>query len=60
MSTGPLPGALQSLNTKIFKEWLPGNADWEISMGMNIEYYMEGDSSSADYHAAIWIPVKKK
>ena len=60
LSTGPLPGALQSLNTKIFKEWLPGNADWEFSMGMNIEYYMEGDSSSADYHAAIWIPVKKK
>ncbi len=60
LSTGPLPGALQSLNTKIFKEWLPGNADWEFTMGMNIEYYMEGDSSSADYHAAIWIPVKKK
>lgn len=60
LSKGPLPGALQSLNTKIFNEWLPGNADWEIAQTMNIEYYMDGDSSSADYESAIWIPVKRK
>ena len=60
LSKGPLPGALQSLNTKIFNEWLPGNADWEIAQTMNIEYYMDGDSSSADYESAIWIPVKRR
>lgn len=31
--TGPLPGALQSVNTKIFSEWLPGNTEYEIAMG---------------------------
>jgi len=26
----PIPEALQSLNERIFKEWLPGNSDYEI------------------------------
>jgi AraC family transcriptional regulator len=58
--TGPLPGSLQSVNTQIFKEWLPGNLDYEIAMGMNIEWYSNGDCSSSDYKSEIWIPVKKK
>ena len=58
--TGPMPGALQSVNTKIFKEWLPGNPDYEIATGMNIEWYSNGDCSSSDYESEIWIPVKKK
>lgn len=58
--TGPMPGALQSVNTQIFKEWLPGNPDYEIAAGMNIEMYSKGDCSSYDYESEIWIPVKKK
>lgn len=58
--TGPLPGALQAVNTQIFKEWLPGNPDYEIAAGMNIEWYSKGDGSSFDYESEIWIPVKKK
>ena len=58
--TGPLPGSLQSVNTQIFKEWLPGNPDYEIATGMNIEWYSNGDCSSSDYESEIWIPVKKK
>ena len=27
---GSIPKALQSLNTQIFKEWLPGNPDYEL------------------------------
>lgn len=57
---GPMPGALQSVNTKIFKEWLPGNPDYEIAMGANIEWYSKGDIKSNDYESGIWIPVKKK
>lgn len=57
---GPLPGALQSVNTKIYNEWLPGNPDYEISMGYNIEWYSKEDQSSIDYDSAIWIPVKRK
>ncbi|MCI7767090.1 MAG: AraC family transcriptional regulator [Oscillospiraceae bacterium] len=58
--TGPMPGALQAVNTKIFREWLPGNPDFEIAMGANIEWYSKGDSSSPDYESAIWIPVRRK
>lgn len=57
---GPMPGSLQSVNTKIFKEWLPGNPEYEIAMGANIEWYSEGDTQSVDYESAIWIPVNKK
>ena len=58
---GPIPGALQSVNRKIFNEWLPGNPDYEISMGTNIEWYSkEGTTTSIDYESAIWVPVKKK
>lgn len=58
---GPMPEALQALNTKIFKEWLPGNPDYKIAMGVNIEwYYAKGDTKSADYESGIWIPVVRK
>lgn len=58
--TGPMPGSLQAVNTQIFKEWLPGNPDYEIATGMNIEWYSKGDCSAIDYESEIWIPVKKK
>ena len=57
---GPLPGALQAINTKIFKEWLPGNPDYEIAVGANIEWYSMADGSSPDYESGIWIPVRHK
>ncbi len=60
--TGPLPNALQNLNTKIFKEWLPTNGKYEIAAGYNIECYdtINGSTKDADYKSAIWIPVKEK
>ena len=57
---GPLPGSLQTINTRIFREWLPGNPDYELSMESNLEWYSKGDLKSADYLSEIWIPVKKK
>ncbi len=57
---GPMPGALQAVNTRIFKEWLPGNPDYETAMWCNIEWYGDGDTQSAEYESAIWIPVKKR
>lgn len=56
---GPLPGALQAVNTKVFQEWLPGNREYEIAMGANIEWYASGDCSADDYEAAIWLPVSE-
>lgn len=57
---GSMPNSLQTLNTRIFREWLPGNGDYEIAAELNIEWYSEGDISSPDYRAGIWLPVKKK
>lgn len=58
---GPLPGALQSVNTKIFQEWLPNNPKYEIAVPANIEWYSpEGMPDADDYRSAIWIPVKKR
>lgn len=59
---GPIPGALQSLNAKIFKEWLPGNPEFELMGCANVEWYdcMHGKNTDPDYHSAIWIPVKRK
>lgn len=58
---GPMPGALQSVNTKIFQQWLPNNSDYEIALGANIEWYSpEGSPQDADYQSAIWVPVRKK
>lgn len=59
--SGPMPEALQSVSTKIFQEWLPGNPEFEIARGVNIEWYsMKKDTSAPDYESGIWIPVKRK
>lgn len=58
--TGPLPGALQTLNTQIFQEWLPGNPDYELAFPVNLELYGPGDGQSANYESAIWLPVAER
>ena len=59
---GPIPEAMQNLNTKIFKEWLPGNPEYELAGNANVEWYdcMKGEKTDSDYRSAIWIPVKRK
>ncbi len=57
---GPLPGSLQSVNTKVFSEWLPGNNQYELSLDLNLEWYSMEDCSSPDYESGIWLPVKPK
>ncbi len=57
---GKMPVALQDVNTKIFKEWLHGNPDYEMAMGANIEWYEAGDVNAMDYRSEIWIPVRQK
>lgn len=53
-------GALQAVNTKIFREWLPENPDYEMAIPANIEWYSAGDVRAADYESAVWLPVRKK
>lgn len=58
--TGPMPEALQTVNTRIYKEWLPGNPQYEIAASVNMEWYSKGDIQSSDYESGIWIPVKRR
>ena len=57
---GALPDALQSVNTRIFKEWLPANEEFEIAGHVNLEWYSKGNTQAEDYESAIWIPIKRK
>ena len=59
---GPNPETLQRVNTQIFREWLPGNPDYELCGNATVEWYdcVNGMMTDADYHSAIWVPVKKK
>ena len=60
-AVGPIPGALQALNTRVFREWLPANPDYEIAGGYNIEWYScDGYQTDPDYESGIWVPVKRK
>lgn len=49
---GENPAAIQELDQKIWKEWLPGNSDYELCGNANIEWY--GNNN----HSAMWIPVR--
>ena len=59
---GPIPEALQSVNTRIFQEWLPGNPELELCGNASVEWYdcLNGEKTDPDYHSAIWVPVKRK
>ncbi len=58
---GPMPDALQSLNTRVFRDWLPNNPDYESAMAASIEWYdSANEMGDTNFHSAIWIPVKEK
>lgn len=62
---GPMPKALQDVNTRIFSEWLPALRDYEYAAGYCIEMYDAVDkypkgTDDENYYTEIWIPVKKK
>ena len=56
---GPLPSSLQSLNSRIFGEWLPGNKEYDLAFPTNIEYY-SAEENSPNCESGIWLPVIKK
>lgn len=56
---GALPQALQSVNTKIWNEWLPAHKEYRLADKLNIELYTPAcDTPNADY-SEIWIPVEE-
>jgi len=56
---GAMPDAIQTVNTRIFREWLPTNPEYEIAANLSIEWYSGSDTQSPDYESTVWIPVKK-
>ncbi len=56
---GPMPKALQDVNTKIWSEWLPACKEYELAGNYNIEMYSPCGNLD-DSYSEIWIPVKKK
>ena len=57
---GKMPGAMQSVNTRIYSEWLPNNKEYEMDGLIDVEYYSLGKTDAADYESEIWLPIKKK
>lgn len=56
---GPLPEALQSVNTRIYKEWLPEHPEYVFHGVGNVEWYPKGDMQASDYACEIWMPVRR-
>lgn len=56
---GALPDALQSVNTRIWKEWIPGNGEWCMAGNFNMEVYTPPTDKPEDNYCEIWVPVKK-
>lgn len=52
---GALPDALQSVNDRIWKEWLPGCREYRLGGNYNIEWYDMEDAN----HSEIWVPLVK-
>ena len=56
---GPLPGSLQSVNTKIWSEWLPSLKGDELAGNYNLEIYGPPAEKPEDNVNYIWVPLKK-
>ncbi|MDO5291799.1 MAG: AraC family transcriptional regulator [bacterium] len=57
--TGPMPSALQSMNRRIYEEWLPSHPEYTIAGGYNVELYDNGDTLADTYQSHIWLPIKE-
>ncbi|MBQ8201966.1 MAG: AraC family transcriptional regulator [Clostridia bacterium] len=55
---GALPDALQSVNTRIWAEWVPGCKAYKLAGSYNIEVYAPPAEKPEDNYCEIWVPVK--
>ena len=56
---GPLPDSLQSVNTKIWSEWLPSLKGYSLAGNYSLEVYTPPAEKPEDTISYIWIPLKK-
>ena len=55
---GPVPEALQELNTYVWQDWFPNKGIMlQASDIATLEMYPPGDSESPDYLSGIWVPL---
>ena len=56
---GALPDALQTVNTAIWKEWLPALKEYRLSGNYNVEMYTPPTANPEDNYSEIWVPIEK-
>lgn len=56
---GALPDSLQTVNTRIWNEWLPNCKDYRMGGNFNIEMYTPMTENPEDTYGEIWVPVVK-
>ncbi|MGN0650873.1 MAG: AraC family transcriptional regulator [Oscillospiraceae bacterium] len=56
---GPLAQTLQSVNTRIWQEWLPACREYKLAGNYNIEMYTPPAEKPEDTYCEIWVPVVK-
>lgn len=56
---GPMPQALQDVNTRMWSEWLPNCKNYRLAMNLNIEMYAPPADNPEDTYSEIWLPVEK-
>ena len=57
---GPLPDSLQSVNTKIWTEWLPSLQGYSLAGNYSLEVYMPPAEKPEDTLSYICVPLKKE
>lgn len=55
---GALPEAIQSVNTKIWNEWLPSHKEYRVAANFNIELYTPPCENPQDDYSEIWVPIE--
>ena len=56
---GPLPQALQTVNTQVWTEWLPSLKGYMLAGSYNLEVYTPMTEDPNDNVAYIWVPLKQ-
>ena len=58
-AVGPIPEALQTLNTAVWQEWFPDEGKRRgADPRATVEYYSAGDPRSPAYESGIWVPLR--
>ncbi len=57
---GPLPESLQSVNTKIYSEWLPNLKGYRLAGNYSLEVYAPPAEKPEDTLSYIWIPLVRE